>query len=87
MIMKKVSVNKEQCIMCGACYGQATDVFASDTDGTSKVIKELIPDDDTFTISVIEGCPTGAIKMEEVEGNCDCEDCKCENCDCDHEAK
>lgn len=83
--MKKISVNKEQCIGCGMCYGQASDVFASDSDGTSKVIKELIPDDDTFTISVAEGCPTGAIKVEEAKDNCGCENCNCENCECKHE--
>lgn len=82
--MKKISVVKEQCVACGACYGNASDVFASDSDGTSKVIKNLIEDDDTFTISVAEGCPTGAIKIEDAtEKNCDCEDCDCEKCDCE----
>lgn len=79
--MKKVSVNKEQCITCGMCYSSAPDVFASDSDGTSKVIKEIISDDDA-AITTIENCPTGALKMEDVKEDCECENCECENCEC-----
>lgn len=82
--MKKISVIKEQCIACGACYGNASDVFASDSDGTSKVIKEYIEDDDNFTISVAENCPTAAIKVEDAS-ECECSNCECSNCECKHE--
>lgn len=86
--MKKITVDKDACIACGACYSQATDVFTSDADGTSKVIKEYVEDDETFAIAIAEGCPTGAIKVEDAskeKDECSCNPCECKNCSCKEE--
>lgn len=94
--MKKVSVNRDACIRCGACYSCASDVFSHDSEGISVVIKDVVEDDNQDAINAMEGCPTGAIVMEDVEGDscskngdeCACEECHCEHCGCeesDHE--
>lgn len=86
--MKKVTVNEDACIACGACMRTAPEVFKFNDMGLSETKKEFIEDDDKNTIIAAEGCPTGAILIEDVkeECNCSCEDgeCKCENCDCEH---
>ncbi len=90
--MKKVSVNKDLCVCCGFCYGNCGEVFGMDADGTSKVIKPLVEDNDDLVISTVEGCPTGALSIEDVkdeqgngdDGTCECsEECACENCSCE----
>ncbi len=91
--MKKVIVNKDLCIACGACMSQAKDVFGYGSDGLSEVKKEFISDDDKNAILAMEGCPTGAISIEDTdekseenkEHECTCEDCSCEHCECEHE--
>ncbi len=83
--MKKVKVDKSACICCGACVGTAPDIFAYDDDGTSKVIKPEVQDDDKGAIISMEGCPTGAISLEDANKACTCKDCECEHCDCEKE--
>jgi len=85
--MKKVSVNRDACIRCGACYSCASDVFSHDAEGISVVIKDVIEDDNENAIDAMEGCPTGAIIMEDIKENCNCKDgeeCKCEDCQCEN---
>jgi len=90
--MKKVSVNKDLCVCCGFCYGNCSEVFGMDADGTSKVIKSLVEDNDDLAISTVEGCPTGALSIEDAKDEqeksdndaCKCgEECACENCSCE----
>ncbi len=93
--MKKVTVNKDVCIGCGACMHIAGDVFGYDESGLSKVKIDSVPDDNDKVVMAAESCPTGAIKVENgaktkednCDGDCNCEDdCDCgEECTCDHE--
>ncbi len=83
--MKKIVVNKEACIGCGACVSIADEYFAFDDDGLSMPIKQ---DDlnNSDLASAIDSCPTSAISIKDVddteetkekddeccEGKCDC---------------
>ncbi len=81
--MKKVSINKALCASCGFCYGNCSEVFGMNPDGTSKIIKPLVEDDDELVINTVDACPTGALSIETVEDNCECgDDCNCEDCNC-----
>ena len=65
----KFKVNKDACIVCGACQAICEDVFEITDDGyaTAKdveVTDEEVKEDD---ISAMEGCPTSAI--EEIDEN------------------
>jgi ferredoxin len=51
--MKKIVVNPDKCICCGACVSMCSDVF----DFSDEVKEEAL--------DALEGCPVGAI--EEVE--------------------
>ena len=62
--MKKVSVDKSQCIGCGFCMSQAPEVFEFDEDGLSKAKVEQVADDSQAVVAA-EGCPTGAIEIED----------------------
>lgn len=64
--MRKVVVDKNACIRCGYCYGSFDKVFTADEDGASTVKDEKISPDDERVIEAMEGCPTGAIKVEDV---------------------
>lgn len=79
--MKKVKVNQDLCIRCGFCMGQASDVFQANEQGLSEPKVNEVSDDNKNAILAMEGCPTGAISLED----CDCEDCHCEHCECNHE--
>lgn len=67
--MKKIEVNKEVCIGCGACTAIASDVFEFGDDGLAEVkkdidvsnVKEELEND---VVDAAEGCPTGAITAE-----------------------
>lgn len=94
--MKKVKVDTDLCITCGACMSTAPDVFGYNDDGTSKVLKDFVEEDDKLAVIACESCPTGAIALEEANDECDCGcdccdchedsdecDCDCECCSCD----
>ena len=58
--MKKLFVNKEACIGCGACIAIDPEHFDFDDDGLSNVISnENVESDDTK--NAISSCPTDAI--------------------------
>ena len=58
--MKKLFVNKEACIGCGACIAIDPEHFDFDDDGLSNVISnENVESDDTK--NAISNCPTDAI--------------------------
>lgn len=71
--MKKVKVNKDVCIGCGACTAIASDVFSFDEDNLAKANEENNDidkmDDETKNdvMDALEGCPTSAIVIEEEE--------------------
>lgn len=64
--MKKVEVNKDLCIGCGACQAIASEVFEIDDDGLAKVVSDTIKEDlKEDVMDAAEGCPTSAILVEE----------------------
>ncbi|MEG0794457.1 MAG: ferredoxin [Bacilli bacterium] len=77
--MKKLIVNEDSCIGCGACVAIDPDHFDFNENGLSTVISN---DDITSsnTTNAIESCPTNAISIQK---ECDCDDSK--DCECDHE--
>lgn len=87
--MKKLYVNDEACIGCGACVAIDGTHFDFNDEGLSEVISnENIESEDTK--NAISSCPTNAISYVEdsKENNkCSCENCECENCTCDNEEK
>lgn len=65
--MKKVAVNKDLCIGCGACQAIVKDVFEIDDDGLAKVTSNPIKKEfEEDVIDAAEGCPTDAIVVEDV---------------------
>ncbi len=61
---KKIEVDQELCIGCGACVNLCPEVFELQDDGKSRVIKkEECKDCDCEMI--VNSCPVGAIRIEE----------------------
>ena len=70
--MKKIIVDDEKCIGCGACV-------AIDSEHFDFIESENLQ-------NAISSCPVNAIKItEEEENKCSCEDCHCHDCHCDDE--
>ncbi len=71
--MKKVKVNKDVCIGCGACTAIASDVFSFDEDNLAKAneenndIDKMDNETKNDVMDALEGCPTSAIVIEEEE--------------------
>lgn len=71
--MKKVKVNKDVCIGCGACTAIASDVFSFDEDNLAKAneknndIDKMDDETKNDVMDALEGCPTSAIVIEEEE--------------------
>ena len=64
--MKKLFVNKEACIGCGACVAIDSEHFDFDEDGLSKVISnENVESSDAS--NAVSSCPTNAISYIEEE--------------------
>ena len=61
---KKIIVNQELCIGCGACANLCPKVFQLQDDGKSNVIDETGAGCDAEI--AINSCPVGAIKTVEV---------------------
>lgn len=59
--MKKVKVDKDLCIGCGACTGIAADVFAFGDDGKAEVVGEVTADNEASVEDAQNGCPVQAI--------------------------
>lgn len=73
--MKKVEVNKDACVACGACIRIDAEHFDWDDDGFSHVISEENLDSEALQ-EAVTSCPTNAILMTD-------EDCACgESCHC-----
>lgn len=61
--MKKVKVNKDACIGCGACQAIVPDVFEMNDEGYAEAIPGDIPEElENDVIDALEGCPTSAIE-------------------------
>jgi len=94
--MKKLKVNTEGCIGCGACVALDPEHFDFNEEGLSTVINE-----DNIQVekikTIIESCPVNVISYEESEHdecpNHDCQndkehECGCqenEECNCQHD--
>lgn len=64
--MKKVTVNKDTCIGCGACVSISPKYFEFTDDGYSKAIKEVVEKEDEAEVEDAAGaCPVSAIEIKE----------------------
>ena len=83
--MKKLNVNEEACIGCGACVAIDGAHFDFNEDGLSEVISNENIDTEECK-NAMASCPTNAISYIEKENeNCHCENCTCEHCECTEE--
>lgn len=65
--MKKLKVNNEICIGCGACCATYPEILEFSDEGVAQVI-EANENQEDETVEEIEGiCPVGAIYSEELE--------------------
>ncbi len=63
--MKKVEVDKDLCIGCGACFGSYPEVFEQDDDGLAKAVnKEVDGALEEMAVEASEGCPVDAISVK-----------------------
>ncbi|MBQ8901577.1 MAG: ferredoxin [Bacilli bacterium] len=83
--MKKLNVNEEACIGCGACVAIDGAHFDFNDNGLSEVISnENIESEECK--NAMSSCPTNAISYiddSEEEKKCNCENCTCDDCKCD----
>ncbi len=63
--MVKVTVDQEKCIGCGLCVAVCPEVFELGDDGKSHVKDPDACNDVSRLKEAAEGCPTGAITVEE----------------------
>ncbi len=84
--MKKLNVNKEACIGCGACVAIDSEHFDFGDDGLSEAISQENLDSENVA-NAISSCPTNAISIADVEGEekecCSC--CEGKECCCNDE--
>ncbi len=71
--MKKICVDKEKCIGCGACEAIEPEVFELGDDGFAEPIQkdyDKLSDETKENVDdAITGCPTNAISTKETEEN------------------
>lgn len=81
--MKKVKVNEDLCIACGACMQIAPNEFKFNDAGLSEAKVSEVDDNNADVITAMESCPTGAIIVEDSDEKKDCDrnKCECEHCD------
>ena len=61
---KKIIIDQELCVGCGACASLCPEVFELQDDGKAKVVNESSHEKCDYDM-VINSCPVGAIKVEE----------------------
>lgn len=61
---KKVSIDKDLCIGCGACTGICGNVFGFGDDGKAEVVAQPTDADDDAVESAVSSCPVQAIKED-----------------------
>ena len=88
--MKKIKVNQEACIGCGACVAIDPEHFEFNDEGLSHPIKQDNLESAELK-NAIDSCPTSAISMGECEkdevldGTSE-DHCECDGCEhCHHE--
>ena len=64
--MKKIVVNEDACIGCGACVAIDPEHFAFNEEGHSEVISQEATES-SEVLNAMEACPTGAIAYGEEE--------------------
>lgn len=81
--MKKLYVNEDACIGCGACVAIDGTHFDFNEDGLSEVINNDNIDSEEAH-NAMASCPTNAISYVDAEC-CNCEECSCNEdaCECD----
>ena len=88
--MKKINVNKDTCIGCGACIAIDEAHFNFDSEGKSEVISQENLEDNNL-VNAIESCPVAAISIVDATTSCDCDktcDCGCQEgkeCTCEND--
>lgn len=82
--MKKIIVDDEKCIGCGACVAIDSEHFDFNEDGLSEAISQENLESENLQ-NAISSCPVNAIKITEGENKCSCEECHCHDCHCDDE--
>lgn len=91
--MKKIKLNNEKCIGCGACTAIDPEHFDFDTENNiCQVISQDNIENSNSVQEAIDSCPVGAISMYDGCENpkCTCDPCECgdecscgDECDCD----
>ena len=82
--MKKIILDENACIGCGACISLDPQHFTFSDEGLSMVTNNSDLESEDLK-NAIESCPTNAIILEKENKenpNCNCENCNCENCEC-----
>lgn len=82
--MKKIIVDENSCIGCGACISIDPTHFTFSDDGLSNVTSNENLETEDLT-NAIESCPTNAISISEGNNSCQCNNCSCEVCECSEE--
>ncbi len=96
--MKKIVLNEEACIGCGACVGIDSEHFEFNDEGYSSVVSQENLDSPALA-DAIDACPVAIISVEEqddntsnvdmqdemVKSDCECASCECEECHCQDE--
>ena len=62
---KKIVIDGDTCIGCGACVSVAPDYFEMDSDGKSKVAEESTKKGESDIEEAIQSCPVNAISLKE----------------------
>ena len=75
--MKKVILNEDRCIGCGACMSVAPNNFTFNDEGRAEMINDTLTE---AAIEASEMCPVSAIT---IEGTCECGDNCSEEYNCD----
>jgi len=71
--MKKIVVDPERCIRCGACVSICDEVFDFSDEGyaiskdENNILDEMDENIKVDALDALEGCPTSAIKEVEIE--------------------
>lgn len=96
--MKKLILDEEKCIGCGACIALDSKHFDFNDEGLSSVISQDDLESEDLQ-NAIHSCPVNAIKLADGDEKCACdnchcdchcerdEECSCEDCHCEHENK
>ena len=61
---KKVTVNKDMCVGCGACTAICGDVFTLGDDGLAEAVAEATEETLAAVEDAAASCPVGAIELD-----------------------